>query len=142
MVSIAQQSQSQQSESSFQLALAPSSGKNFTTIRDGTKTTIAKPIIQQQQLQPNINKMQGIVFTNAIQLQQSQLQAKLQRQSSQANTSNTNHLTGRTIQRTHKIQLTQAPPPNIVQGDKYVYDFVLLFVFHFIYAHEDFLIYT
>lgn len=115
---ITQQSQSHQSDSAFQLALASSSTNNFTSIRDSVKTAIAKPTIQQQQLQQNLNKMQGIVFANTIQLQQSQLQAKLQRQSSQPNTSNTLPLTTRTIQRTHKIQLAQAPPPNIVQGDK------------------------
>lgn len=88
-------------------------------LKDGIKTTIAKPTIQQQQLQQSINKMQGIVFTNKIQLQQSQLQAKLQRQSPQPNTSNTHPLTTRTIQRTHKIQLAQAPPPTIIhQGEK------------------------
>lgn len=115
---ITQQSQSHQSDSAFQLALASSSTNNFTAIRDSVKTAIAKPTIQQQQLQQNLNKMQGIVFANTIQLQQPQLQAKLQRQSSQPNTSNTLPLTTRTIQRTHKIQLAQAPPPNIVQGDK------------------------
>lgn len=115
MVSI----QNQQSDSSFQHALASSSGNNFTAISDGVKTTIAKPTIQQHQLQQSINKMQGIVFANTIQLQQSQLQAKIQRQSSQPNTSNTHPLTARTIQRTHKLQLTQAPPPTIVQqGEK------------------------
>lgn len=117
--SIIHQTQSgQQSNSSFQLALASSGGNSFTTIRDGIKT-IAKPTtIQQQQVQA-INKMQGIVFNcNTIPLQQTQLQAKLQRQSSQSNISNTINPLTRTIQRTHKIQLTQAPPPNIIQGDK------------------------
>lgn len=112
--SIAQQSQGQQSDSSFQLALASSSGKNSAMIRDCGKKSIVEPTIQQQQLQQNMN----IVFTNTIQLQQSQLQAKLQRQSLAANTGNTNPSTARTIQRTHKIQLTQAPPPNIVQAEK------------------------
>lgn len=115
---ISQHSQNQ-SDSSFQLALSSSgSSNNFTTIRDCVKTTIAKPIIQQQQLQQGLNKMQGIVFTNAIQLQQSQLQAKFQRQSIKPNTSTVHPLTARTIQRTHKIQLAQAPPPTIVQGEK------------------------
>lgn len=116
--SIAQQSQTQQSDSSFQLALASSSAKNFSTIRESAKTIIAKPMIQKQQLHQNLNKMPGIVFANTIQLQQSQLQAKLQRQSSQVNTSNTHPLTTQTIQRMHKIQLTQATAPTIVQGDK------------------------
>lgn len=126
---ITQQSQSHQSDSStFQLALASTAQTNsFTAIRDGLKTTtttIAKPAtIQQQQLQQNLNKMQGIVFTNAIQLQQSQLQAaKLQRQSitaqQQPNTSKTiattQSLTTRTIQRPHKIQIPQAPLPQVV----------------------------
>lgn len=109
-----------QTDSSFQLALSSSgNSSNFTTIRDGVKTTIAKPIIQQQPLQQSLNKMQGIVFTNAIQIQQSQLQAKLQRQSIKPNASIAHPLTTRTIQRTHKIQLAQAPPPTIVQqGEK------------------------
>lgn len=117
---ISQQTQSHQSDSAFQLSLASSSTNNFTAIRDGVKTTIAKPTIHQQQLQQNLNKMQGIVFANTIQLQQSQSHAKLQRQSSQPNISNTLPLTTRTIQRAHKIQLAQAPPPNIVQGEKLV----------------------
>lgn len=104
--SISQQPQGHESDTSFQLALASSSTKNFATIKDGSKTTI-KPIIQQQQPQQNINKMQGVVFANTIQLQQPQVQAKLQRQSLQ-NTSNTRPLPTRTIQRTHKIQLNQA----------------------------------
>lgn len=114
--SISQQPQSQQSNSAFPLALSASSNNNFATLKDAIKTTIAKPSIHQQQ---NINKMQGIVF-NTIQLQQPQIQAKLQRQSSQPNTSNTHTLTTRTIQqRTHKIQLAQAPPPTIIhQGEK------------------------
>lgn len=120
---ITQQSQSHQSESTFQLALASTAQTNsFTAIRDGLKTTIAKPVtIQQQQLQQNFNKMQGIVFANAIQLQA----AKLQRQSTtqqqqQPNrskttaTTTTQPLAARTIQRAHKIQLPQAPPPQIV----------------------------
>lgn len=122
---ITQQSQTHQSESTFQLALASTAQTNsFTAIRDGLKTTtttIAKPTtIQQQHLQQNLNKMQGIVFANTIQLQQSQLQAaKLQRQSTtqqQPNTSKTTtqSLTARTIQRAHKIQIPQAPPPQIV----------------------------
>lgn len=129
-----QSSQSHQTDSTFQLALAStSSTNNFTAIRDGLKTTIAKPTtIQQHQLPSNLNKMPGIVFANTIQLQQSQqLHAKLQqRQSStttvatvaQPNTSNTHPtIATRTIQRAHKIQLTQAPPPAIVQqGDKSV----------------------
>lgn len=129
--SIVQQSQSHQSNSTFPLALSSSSNSNFATLKDGIKTTIAKPTttIQQQQSQQNINKMQGIVF-NTIQLQQSQLQAKLQRQSSQ-----TNPLTTRTIQqRTHTIQLAQAPPPAIVhQGEKlsdvsyYIHKTLLIF---------------
>lgn len=127
--SIVQQSQSHQSNSTFPLALSSSSNSNFATLKDGIKTTIAKPTttIQQQQSQQNINKMQGIVF-NTIQLQQSQLQAKLQRQSSHP-------LTTRTIQqRTHTIQLAQAPPPAIVhQGEKlsdvsyYIYKTLLIF---------------
>lgn len=120
---ITQQSQSHQSESTFQLALASTAQTNsFTAIRDGLKTTIAKPVtIQQQQLQQNFNKMQGIVFANAIQLQA----AKLQRQSTtqqkqQPNrskttaTTTTQPLAARTIQRAHKIQLPQALPPQIV----------------------------
>lgn len=59
--SISQQTQSHQSDSTFQLALA-SSSNNFTAIRDGTKVTIVKPTIQQQQLQQNLNKIQGIVL--------------------------------------------------------------------------------
>lgn len=117
--SIVQQSQSHQSNSTFPLALSSSSNNNFATLKDGIKTTIAKPTttaVQQQQLQQNINKVQGIVF-NTIQLQQSQLQAKLQRQSSQANISNVHPLTTRTIQqRTPKIQL--APPAIVHQGEK------------------------
>lgn len=114
--SISQQTQSHQSDSTFQLALA-SSSNNFTAIRDGTKVTIVKPTIQQQQLQQNLNKIQGIVFANTIELPQAQLQAKLQRQSTQTNASNTHPLTMRTIPR--KIQLTQAPPSTIVlQGEK------------------------
>lgn len=120
---ITQQPLIHQSDSSFQLALTSSTNStnnNFAAIRDNFKATIAKPTIQQQQLQPNLNKMQSIVFANAIQLQQAQQQAKLQRQSPQQNTSNTQHpLTTRTIQRAHKIQLNQAPPPPIIQqGEK------------------------
>lgn len=128
---ITQQSQGHQSDSPFQLALAATGPANsFTAIRDGLKTTTttttlsAKPAtMQHQQLQQNLSKMQGIVFANAIQLQQSQLPAttavKLQRQSTapqqQPNTSKTTQpLAARTIQRAHKIQIPQAPPPQIV----------------------------
>lgn len=129
---ITQQSQGNQSEpATFQLTLASTAQTNsFTAIRDGLKTTtatIAKPVtIQQQQLQQSLSKMQGIVFANTIQLQQPQLQAaKLQRQlttqqqqQQQQNTSKTTTttvappLTARTIQR--KIQIPQAPPPQII----------------------------
>lgn len=115
--SISQQPQGHESDRSFQLAVASSSTKNSVTIRDGSKPTI-KPIIQQQQQQQqNKNQMQGIVFANTIQLQQPQIQAKLQRQSLQ-DTSNTRSLTTRTIQRTHRIQLNQASTATIVQGEK------------------------
>lgn len=123
MVTIPNTISTQQSESTFQLA-STGQTSSFTAIRDGLKTTtttITKPAtIQQQQLQQNLNKMQGIVFANTIQLQQTQLQAaaKLQRQSTiqqQANTSKTTQsLTARTIQRAHKIQIPQAPPPQVV----------------------------
>lgn len=86
--------------------------------------TIAKPIIHQQQLHQNINKMQGIVYTNSpsintIQLQQAQLQTKLQRQSSIP--SNPHPLLSRTIQRAQKIHLTHTPPTSISRPvEKYV----------------------
>lgn len=112
---ISQQQPGHESTTSFQLALASSSTKNFTAMKDGPKT-ITKPIIQQQQ--QNINKMQGIVFANMQQqLQQPQVPAKLQRQSLQ-NASNTRPLTTRPIQRTHKFQLNQASTATIIQGEK------------------------
>lgn len=86
--------------------------------------TIAKPIIHQQQLHQNNNKMQGIVYTNSpsintIQLQQAQLQTKLQRQSSLP--SNPHPLLSRTIQRAQKIHLTHTPPTSISRPvEKYV----------------------
>lgn len=129
---ITPQPQIHQSDSSFQLALASSThstNNNFAAIRDNVKATIAKPTIQQQQLQQSLNKMQGIVFANSIQLQQAQQQAKLQRQSPQQNTSNTHPLATRTIQRAHKIQLTQAPPPPIIQQGEKLSDGSVLFIF-------------
>lgn len=122
MVSIsnAQQSQSQQS-GSCQPTLSSPRINSFATAREKLKATVSKPIFQQQQqqLQQNMNKMSGIVFTNAIQLQP-QTQAKLSRPSSQTNTT-TNPTSTQTVQRTQKIQLTPANSATIVQpGDKSV----------------------
>lgn len=131
--SLSHQTQNKSSDSVFQLAFTTAGSNNSLTAQGNRiKTTIAKqPTIQQQQLQ-QIGKMQGIVYANpsinTIQLQQSQLQAKILRQSTQPSTSNAHPLLNRAIQRAQKIQLAQLPSPVVTQPTEKCVNITVCFI--------------